>query len=713
MKTLLPRRILSTAIALAASVALSVPGAQAQTVAPCGTFEMVQQSLAEHPELRENMRLLEQETQAKMAAGASSRLAAPGDPFRIIPVVFHIMHDYGPENISDAQVADCIRILNQDYANRAPDTNRISRAFRGIRGTTNFEFRLAKLDPNGNCTNGITRHVTNLTYNAGENVKSIVSWDTRRYLNIWVVSNIASGAGAYAFYPGSAPSQAQEGIVARATQTGSIGASGGSNFAARTISHEVGHYFNLPHTWGNSNEPGLATNCNIDDGVADTPNTVGVADQSCDTNFVSCGVRANVENYMDYASCGRMFTQGQSARMRIAAESNVGGRSTLWAPATLVSTGVLNTGTSLCAPQVSFDLPQDRTCPGVSITVNPNISGAPTDSTLRIRWSFPGGQPATSTDFRPTVTYATEGRYPVKLVAFNSAGADSVTQNDAVFVSANTPAYLPGEVEDFEAAAFPQVGSNSFNLWTLERNGTTPGWTANSIAAFQSSRSLRILPSSLPAGVPISAISPRYDLSGASDQIYLQYKFASARRGSTNADVLKLYTSTNCGRNFVLRIQRQGINGAAAAYTSTQLFTGTFRPQAADWRTERINIRNLAGQSDVRFKFELTPNGGNNFFIDSLVVIDPLAVGVQDGLAQNLQISPVPATDKLDVRLPQAGAYVYHVSDALGRRLAEGSGREAGFSLSTQQFATGTYLLFVSLGDKTFQRRFVVQQPSR
>lgn len=712
MKTLLPFRILSSAIALAASAAFSIPGAQAQTVAPCGTFEMVQKSLAEHPELRENLRRLEQETQAKMAAGAASRLA-PGDPFRIIPVVFHVMHNYGPENISDAQVADCIRIMNLDYANRAADTNRISHAFRGIRGTTNFEFRLAKLDPNGNCTNGVTRHVTDLTYSAGENVKDIISWDTQKYLNIWVVSRIASGAGGYSYYPGSAPSQSHEGIVILASQAGSIGASGGSNLAIRSLTHEAGHFFNLPHTWGNSNTPGTATNCNIDDGVADTPNTVGVADQSCDTNFVSCGVRANVENYMDYASCGRMFTQGQSARMRIAAESNIAGRSNLWSQANLISTGVLNTGTTLCAPQVSFDLPQNTTCPGTSITVNPNISQAPTDSTLHLRWSFPGGQPATSTDFRPTVTYASEGRYPVKLVAYNSAGADSVTQNDAVFVSANNPAYLPGEAEDFEAAAFPQVGSNPYNIWTLEKSGNTPGWTANSIAAFQSARSLRILPSTLPTGVPISAISPRYDLTGASDQIYLQYKFASARRGSTNADVLKLYSSTTCGRNFVLRIQRQGINGAAAAYTSTQLFSGSFRPQAADWRTERISIRNLAGMSDVRFKFELTPNGGNNFFIDSLVVIDPLRVGVQGDLAQSLQISPVPATDQLEVRLPQAGAYLYHVTDALGRRLAEGSGRDAGFSLPTQQFATGTYLLFVSVGDKTFQRRFVVQQPSR
>ena len=116
-----------------------------------------------------------------------------------------------------------------------------------------------------------------------------------------MVQTIASGAAGYAYFPGITPAY-KDGVVIRADYVGSIGTSNGSNYSARSLTHEIGHYLNLPHTWGGTNNPGLPQNCSDDDFVQDTPNTIGVANFSCDTTQVTCGTLDNVQNYMDYAS---------------------------------------------------------------------------------------------------------------------------------------------------------------------------------------------------------------------------------------------------------------------------------------------------------------------------------------------------------------------------------------------------------------------------
>ena len=109
----------------------------------------------------------------------------------------------------------------------------------------------------------------------------------------------------------------EDGIVIQHNYTGSIGTS--NAYRSRTLTHEVGHWLNLRHPWGNSNNPGLAENCDEDDLVDDTPNTMGWT--SCVLEGTTCGSLDNVQNYMDYSYCGRMFTLGQKDRMRAAALS--------------------------------------------------------------------------------------------------------------------------------------------------------------------------------------------------------------------------------------------------------------------------------------------------------------------------------------------------------------------------------------------------------
>ncbi len=190
----------------------------------------------------------------------------------IIPIVFHILHENGSENISDEQVKDQIRILNLDYNKLNADTVNVQPEFRDVVANCNFEFRLATKDPKGNCTNGINHYYTNLTNNAGENSK-INQWNRAQYLNIWVVKTIGkSGVAGYAYFPNSTdgPFFKGDGVIILHNYIGSIGTS--SSYRSRALTHEIGHYLGLAHVWGNNNDPEVSCG---DDNISDTPKTKG------------------------------------------------------------------------------------------------------------------------------------------------------------------------------------------------------------------------------------------------------------------------------------------------------------------------------------------------------------------------------------------------------------------------------------------------------
>ncbi|MEO0403712.1 MAG: M43 family zinc metalloprotease, partial [Bacteroidota bacterium] len=261
-----------------------------------------------------------------------------GDEVLIIPIVFHIIHEGGVENISDDQVYDAVRILNRDMRKQNPDTLNIMDEFVDLAADVQIEFRLAQRDPEGNCTKGINRIQSSLTNEGGSDMKELIFWPRDMYMNVWVCKD-AGGAAGYTFLPGTVNNwwmADQDGIVLLHSYTGSIGTS--SVNRSRTLTHEVGHWLNLPHTWGGTNNPGVASNCNDDDGVDDTPQTVGWT--TCSNNPVSCGSLDNVENYMEYSYCSKMFTQGQRSRMRNAAFSGVADRNQLWTAQNLAATGV-------------------------------------------------------------------------------------------------------------------------------------------------------------------------------------------------------------------------------------------------------------------------------------------------------------------------------------------------------------------------------------
>src|SRR5687767_6671892 len=319
---------------------------------------------------------------------------------KVIPVVVHIIHNYGPENISDAQVADAIRFLNEDFMGTSPDLSGVVPSFTSIVDNPEFEFRLATKDPNGNCTNGITRTWSGLTYDADDNSK-VISWPRNKYYNIWVVFNIYSDTpgsvtAGYSYFPSGFTPASVDGTILGYQYCGESG----SNFAKRVLSHETGHWFNLAHTFGNVNVD--QGDCSGTDNVTDTPKTPGNF-STCPLSRAACGPLENVQNIMDYSACTNMFTAGQSTRMISAANSGTAGRNNLWTAGNLSATGTTTLTPSNCAPVADFHANRYSVCEGTSITFYDNSWNAVVTSRL---WTFTDGVTTINdTSANPTITF--------------------------------------------------------------------------------------------------------------------------------------------------------------------------------------------------------------------------------------------------------------------------------------------------------------------
>lgn len=339
-----------------------------------------------------------------------------------IPIVVHIIHNNGPENISDAAVQQALDNLNLRFQNAAP-------FYDPAGNDIGIQFCLASVDTNGNPTTGITRDTSMLTYlnfNATTDLwlKNINRWQPFLYLNIWVV-NYITGFSGYAYYPNAAGTNV-DGIVISYNA-----------FNSHTLAHEVGHYLNLYHTFENGciNNNCLANGDYVCDTPPDVSNTNECNDNSCNTEIDdTIGLSPftfdvnNLPNYMDYTSCPNAFTQGQLERMNDALLNT--GRSWL-----LLSNGC-GTGPGVPATHAAFNYQIDPCYSGT-------VSFADTSESNFIwrKWDFNGdgifdlNSVNNSGTQNPSFTYLSTGVYNVKLVVYGIGGLDSLTQQITVQVA--------------------------------------------------------------------------------------------------------------------------------------------------------------------------------------------------------------------------------------------------------------------------------------
>ncbi|MGK0323535.1 MAG: hypothetical protein ACJAR4_001577 [Psychroserpens sp.] len=267
----------------------------------CGSMEVLNKNLASNPDLAVKMQEIENHTARAIANQSFNRIAADG--VLEIPVVFHIIYRTQSENISLTQINSQIDALNEDFNLNNPGRNIIPSEFTTVEADINIRFVLENVIRVQNSKTRRWRPNDSMKF-ASSGGSDVVN--PQEFLNIWVVNNMPYHGGnilGYAQFPGG--NWNTDGVVMDYRFTGDTSYSTG-----RTATHEVGHWLNLRHIWGDGG-------CGVDDFVADTP-TSDRSNTGCPSYpTVHCGTNDMTMNFMDYSSdqCLNMFTEGQKARM--------------------------------------------------------------------------------------------------------------------------------------------------------------------------------------------------------------------------------------------------------------------------------------------------------------------------------------------------------------------------------------------------------------
>ncbi|MBE9468686.1 MAG: choice-of-anchor J domain-containing protein [Bacteroidetes bacterium] len=568
---------------------------QAQKSNWCGTVNFDQEAVKNDPSIIKKRAELE-----KFTKQYSLKKNLSEEDVLIIPVVFHVVHDYGEENISKEKIQAAIDILNKDYRKLNTDVYQAIPEFKDIVADVRIEFRLAKIDPDGNCTDGITRTQSLKTYDADNDIKyAIPGWDNTKYLNIWTVKSINFGAAAWSHYPGI--SAALDGVVSIYRYVGS----------GHTITHEIGHYLNLMHPWGNSNDPGLESNCDIDDYVDDTPLTIGVTNSSCNKDQISCGSLDNVQNYMDYSSCDVMFTKGQKTRMRAALNSSVSGRNNLWKQSNLEATGTNDSYASpICSPIADFYVDEKSICEGSSIQIFDNSYNSSIDAWS---WSFPNGEPEISNEQNPIVTYNTPGNYPISLKVYNSSGNHTISKNNIITIVDTLMGYPAPYFEDMESSEFPESTIDNTKNWKIETFGNY-SWELHSTT---NNNSIRVKNYSNSLETKSILISPNINLSKFKNPENFTFNIAYAKKNSSADDELKIYVSDDCGITWKIRFLKRG---SQLITNDGSIVTSEFIPKDDEWKEKKCSLTSFTNSNHIMIKFVCTSRKGNCLYIDDIKI---------------------------------------------------------------------------------------------
>ncbi len=434
----------------------------------CHTMGNLDRLMHEKPKMAQRMALIEKQTETYVRQ-VQANPAQRSQLVVTIPVVFHILYNTAAENISEAQVMSQLDILNEDFRRLNADQDNVwSQA-----ADTQIEFCLASQDPNGNPTDGILRVPTNLTSFGTNDAMKFTSqggsdaWPASDYMNFWVC-DLGSSLLGYAQFPGGPAST--DGIVCNYTATGSTGTASAPFDLGRTATHEVGHYLNLRHIWGDGG-------CGASDFVDDTPDSDG-PNYGCALGSAACGTTDMVQNYMDYSddACMNLFTQGQSDRMNA-----------LFAPGGARASLVSSPGCTPAVPDFALDAQaQSVIAPAAGVcatSVTPVIrvrnNGEQTLTSLDVSYSLDGTEIGTLT-WTGALAYAeiedvtlsdiapAEGNHTFSFTVSNpNGGTDENATND----TATSDFFM----NTTGSGVTISVGGGSWDSeigWSLDLNGT-------------------------------------------------------------------------------------------------------------------------------------------------------------------------------------------------------------------------------------------------
>jgi Pregnancy-associated plasma protein-A/Secretion system C-terminal sorting domain len=659
-----------------------------EVVIPCKTDAMTKIYQQQHPELAVYEKQLEEQTAnyikntgiGKVAKKTTASTHNDTDYYDI-PLVVHVIHNYGSEFLPDNKIYRLVDEMNRFYDLRY-NYSAVIAPFQKYIGKAKIRFHLATIDPNGNPTNGITRHLSYLTYGYDDNAK-LDQWSPTSYVNIWFENVIgATTTGgiivAYATPPSSAASYPpSDGIICNYSFINDTngGHAGGS------IDHEMGHVFNLKHTFGSTNNPhtNKTGDCGDDDGVDDTPPTEGnlggcsLYDSVCATNYfkvytdihgndslVNYPDTSNEQNIMNYADCKVMFTKGQVQRMRAALNSDIGGRNNLWDSLNLVKTGALAPRVDLkpipefnatpISGTLSSTTYMDRnfyfTFPGTDVMF---VNHSWNDTVTAVNWTFSNTAAVpTSTAMGSVTNHFTDPGWVTltMTVSGNNSGDATKTWNRAVFVADNEGTNGHGYVQEFNGADTAKWPMFNYYNNNLKWQYSDAGFYDNSGVMYNGyddriNPLMGIYPATgNPRGDYDDFFTIPFDLSAFPDGCSLNFFYSGASRSSNSLNINdELDIDYSTGKNNVwtnLKVMKKTelCNKGSMATPYKPLNMG-------DWNWMSINIPGGAKTNYTVFRFRYKPgiavgydgtvatgsfSSGNNFYMDR-ISISPWAAG--------------------------------------------------------------------------------------
>lgn len=273
----------------------------------CGTMQVHMRLLEQSAGFRSRQARLEMETVRRRSSRAAPR------PLVTVDVVVNVVYSTAEQNIKASQIKSQIDVLNRDYAATNPDRSKVPEVWKGLVTDVRLRFKLART----------TRtKTTQPSFSTDDSVKRASSggkapWKPESHLNLWVCE-LSDGVLGYAQFPGGPA--ATDGVVIDYRAFGTSGTAAAPFNLGRTATHEIGHYFNLRHIWGDTED------CSGTDFVADTPNAAGPNYGAPTFPSVTCNNGPNGDmfmNYMDYVDDQAMFlfTAQQVVRMRTALDT--------------------------------------------------------------------------------------------------------------------------------------------------------------------------------------------------------------------------------------------------------------------------------------------------------------------------------------------------------------------------------------------------------
>ncbi len=558
-----------------------------------------------------------------------------------IPVVVHVIHNgeaYGTgTNISDEQIASQIQVINDDYKRLNADTTKTPSEFSPFAGKINITFVLAKQDPEGVATNGITRTLgtkTSWTIADNSTVKALSYWPAENYLNIWVM-NLTGGLIGIAQLPVSTQLQGLEDSSTDRLTDGvminyrDFGSSAGGSFVldaaynkGRTATHEIGHFLGLRHIWGDGN---CATDY-VDDTPFQSSSTSGCptgTQPSCDA---ASKPHKMYQNYMDYTNdaCMNLFTKNQIDRMVVILANSPRRNSLLTSPGAQAPTPaandagvrqILSPQESVCksniVPQIEIRNYGSNTVDSVQIQASINGSAVET-KTFSVSLA---SLQATTVAFNNPMNF-TSG--PSQKVLFKilqtNGGADPKPANDTLSVSVSVPASIALPIlESFNGppSGWQVVNPDGQITWA---NVTAPDANASNKAMYMNFNDYQ------DDGVLDWLITPSFTLSNPATS-QLKFNRAYAQYPGESGDELFVYALPSCSRDLSQAILLYDASGSALATAGST--SSPFTPSSASqWQTQVKSLSTLSSSTSYQLAFVAKNGYGNNLYVDAVIVSD-------------------------------------------------------------------------------------------